>query len=131
MRWIKWLFYLAGIYGVLVLTPLYFKERALAEAGQPAITYPEFFYGFVGVALAWQVAFLIIGGDPVRFRPIILAGIVEKLSFGIAAPILYVQQRVKADMLAAGFLDLVLGVLFMIAWVQLGKKPAASDIIAR
>jgi len=131
MRWIKWLFYLAGIYGVLVLTPLYFKERALAEAGQPAITYPEFFYGFVGVALAWQVAFLIIGSDPTRFRPIILAGIVEKLSFGIAAPILYVQQRVKADMLGAGFLDLVLGVLFMIAWVQLGKKPAASDIIAK
>jgi hypothetical protein len=126
MRWIKWLFYVCGVYGILVITPLYFKERALAGAGLPAITYPEFFYGFVGVGLAWQVVFLIIGTDPQRYRPLILvAALVEKLGFGIPAVLLYQAGRLSQEMLAAGCLDLIMAVLFLVAWVQLGKHPAS------
>jgi len=30
---------------------------------------PDFYYGFVGVAILWQIAFLAIGRDPIRLRP--------------------------------------------------------------
>jgi hypothetical protein len=30
----------------------------------PAITRPDFYFGFVGLGLAWQVAFLVIASDP-------------------------------------------------------------------
>jgi len=48
---------LAGIYGLVVLLPLYFLEHRLGQDQPPAITHPEFYCGFVGVATAWQVAF--------------------------------------------------------------------------
>jgi hypothetical protein len=50
----------------------------------PPITHPAFYYGFVGVGLAWQVAFLIIATNPTRFRPLMVAGMIEKFSYGTA-----------------------------------------------
>jgi hypothetical protein len=29
----------------------------------PPSAYPQFFYGFLSVAMAWQIAFLLIGSD--------------------------------------------------------------------
>jgi hypothetical protein len=124
MRWIKWLFYICGVYGLLVLPPLYLREPALAKAALPAVTYPEFFYGFIGVGIAWQIVFLVIGTDPVRFRPLMLVGVVEKLGFGIPAALLYQAGRIKADMFAAGMLDLLLAVLFTVAWIRAGKATS-------
>lgn len=80
MKFAKVVFWAAGIWGVLVLTPLYFMFNIIGRQDPPPITHPGFYYGFVGAGLAWQIAFLIIATDPVRFRPIILAAIVEKFS---------------------------------------------------
>ena len=55
-----------------MLVPQYFLEQKVGIDYPPAITHPEYFYGFLGVAIAWQVAFLIIGQDPLRFRPMML-----------------------------------------------------------
>jgi purine-cytosine permease-like protein len=105
-------FLIAGIYGIAVLAPQYF-----VELGLPAlIERPEHFYGFIGVALAWQVAFLIIASDVVRYRPLMLAGVLEKLSFGGAVAILYAVDRVSVGVLLAGTLDLILGALFVAAY---------------
>ena len=105
-------FLVAGIYGIAVLAPQYF-----VELGLPAlIERPEHFYGFIGVALAWQVAFLIIANDVVRYRPLMLAGVLEKLSFGGAVAILYAVDRVSLGVLLAGTLDLILGALFIAAY---------------
>lgn len=116
MPFARWTFRLAGIYGLLVLLPQYFLAEQIGRSDPPAITHPEFFYGFVGVGVAWQLAFLIIGHDPARYRPLMLAAIVEKATFSIAAFILFAQQRLSVNMLAAGSIDGVLGVLFAIAW---------------
>lgn len=125
MRWIKYLFFASGIYGVVVITPQYFLKERISQGVPPAITHPEYFYGFIGVALAWQIAFLMIGTDPLRYRPIILAGVMEKFSFGLAAVALYLTLAVRADILLFGFVDMLLGVLFIMAWIRLGKKDAA------
>jgi hypothetical protein len=104
----------AGIYGVLVLAPQY-----LVELGLPApIERPEHFYGFIGVALAWQFVFLLIARDVQRYRPMMIAGVIEKASFGGAVPILYAFGRVSAGVLAAGAIDLVLGGLFIAAYIS-------------
>jgi hypothetical protein len=54
MRFARLIFTAAGIYGIVVLTPLYFLEGWLGRNAPPPITHPEFYYAFVGVALAWQ-----------------------------------------------------------------------------
>jgi hypothetical protein len=125
MRLARWIFLIAGIYGVLVIAPLYFAEEQIGRDYPPAITHPEVYYTFVGVTLAWQIAFLVIASNPLRLRPIMLPAILEKAS-AIAVLILFAQGRVP--LLNAGFavIDLVLGVLFLVAYLQTGgeRTPA-------
>ena len=118
MKFARWVFLLAGIYGLLVVLPQFFLEGQVGRDYPPPITHPEYFYGFVGVALAWQFAFLIISRDPVRYRPIMLAGILEKASFGFATIVLCLEERLALPMLVFGLIDLVLGALFFVAWVK-------------
>ena len=112
MKFARWVFLLAAIYGVLALGPMYFQEATLA----PPLTHPEFYYGFIGVALAWQVLFLQLARDPLRHRPLMLPAMLEKLSFGLAMLALYAQHRLPALMLLAGCVDLLFVALFLLAW---------------
>ena len=114
-RFARWVFAIAGVYGLAVLAPQYFMESKIGVDDPPAITHVEYFYGFVGVALAWQIAFLIIARDPVRYKPIMWCGILEKLSFGIATIVLYLMGRVSWFPPAAGAVDLIWCVLFYMA----------------
>jgi hypothetical protein len=116
MVFAKWVFRIAGIYGLLVLLPQYFLEAQIGRDNPPAITHPEYFYGFVGVAIAWQIVFLIIARDPIKYRLLMLPAVIEKATFSIAVFVLFAQGRVSNDMLAAGSIDFVLGVLFVVAY---------------
>lgn len=118
MKFARWTFRLAGIYGLLVLLPQYFLESHIGRSDPPPITHSEFFYGFVGVAVAWQIAFLIIAQDPARYRPLMLAAIVEKATFSLATFILFAQERIATNMFVAGSIDFGLGALFAIAWFR-------------
>ena len=60
MKFARLIFGAAGIFGLVVIGPMYFLEDRIGSDTPPAITHPEFFYGFVGVVLAWQIAFLCI-----------------------------------------------------------------------
>lgn len=116
MKFAKIVFWGAGIWGVLSLTPLYFIFDSIGLKDPPAITHPGFFYGFAGVALAWQIAFLVIAKDPMRFRPMMIPAVLEKLGYGIPVIVLYTQRRMGATDLALGCIDLLLGALFLVAF---------------
>ncbi|MGI9054768.1 MAG: hypothetical protein ACR2F2_03075 [Pyrinomonadaceae bacterium] len=81
MKFAKYVFCIAGIYGLVALVPQYFLEAKTGADFPPAITHTEYFYGFIGVAIAFQIVFLIIGNDPQKYRAMILPSIVEKFSF--------------------------------------------------
>lgn len=118
MKFAKIVFLVAGIYGLLVLLPQYFMEDYNGRNYPPPITHPEYYYGFIGVAVAWQVLFLIMARDPARFRPVMIPAIIEKLGFGVVAVILYLQHRLSPSMLGAGLLDLLLAALFAAAYLK-------------
>ena len=126
MRFARILFLVAGIYGLIVLLPMYFMEERTGLDYPPPITHPEYYYGFIGVAVAWQLAFLVISRDPVRYRALMIPSIVEKVSFGIPVAILYLQQRVSGFILGAAMADSLLGVLFLIAFLRTrGRQTTA------
>ena len=102
----------AGIYGIVCLVPMYGVERLLGTMFPPPITHPEFFYGFAGVALAWQIAFLIIGRDPARYRLLMLPSIVEKIGYGGVVVVLVLLGRTAPGLLPTAIVDLVLAGLF-------------------
>ena len=121
MVFAKRVFLIAGIYGLILLLPQYLLEAKTGRDYPPAITHPEYYYGFIGVAAAWQVAFLIVARDPARYRLIMIPSMLEKLSFGVAAIVLFLQNRVPGLMLAAGIGDLVFCVLFVVAYGRTGR----------
>jgi hypothetical protein len=121
MKFAKIVFWIAGGWGVLMFTPLYFIFNLIGRQEPPPITHPGFYYGFAGLALAWQFAFFVIATDPVRFRAMMIFGALGKLGWGIAVVVLYVQHRISAGDMALGIVDLVLAVLFLLAYF---KTPA-------
>ena len=126
MKFAKYTFLVAGIYGLLALAPQYFLEEKNGLDFPPAITHPEYYYGFVGVALAWQIAFLIVSRDPIRFRPLMLAAVLEKLTFAVPVVVFYSQNRVSASIFVAGLIDLLLGAFFAISYLRSGKTILPS-----
>jgi len=118
MKFAKIVFRMAGAWGVLVLTPLYFMFGMIGRNDPPAITHPGFYYGFVGAALAWQFAFFVIATDPIRFRPLMIPSVIEKFTYGIAVIVLFMQKRIAAGDLVFSSVDLLLGVLFVVAFLR-------------
>lgn len=124
MRFAKIAFWIGAIWGVLVITPLYFIFDLIGRKDPPPITHPAFFYGFVGAALAWQIAFFFIASDPARYRPLMIPSVFEKFSYGAAVVILVLQGRThSSDLLFAGT-DLLLGFVFVVAYFK--TPPRAS-----
>jgi len=121
MRFARIVFLIAGVYGLIVLLPQFFLEGMIGEDTPPPITHPEFFYGFISVAVAWQVLFLILSRDPIRYRPMMIPAMLEKIGFPVAVLILYLQGRVAPTIFIPAGLDLILLVLFIAAY----RKTAA------
>lgn len=123
MKFARLVFLIAGIYGLIVLLPLYFLEEQMGRDFPPPITHLEYYYGFIGVAVAWQVLFLILSRDPIRYRPMMIPAILEKATYAVAVIVLFTQHRVSTFTLATAFLDSTLGVLFALAYI----KTATTD----
>ena len=125
MRFAKIVFLIAGIYGIIVIAPQLFLEKAIVQAAGP-ITHPEYFYAFLTVCLPWQVLFLVIARDPVRMRPAMWVAVLEKVGFPIAAFALFASGRVAAPIVAFASIDLVLALLFTIAYLRTPALPRAA-----
>jgi hypothetical protein len=118
MKFAKVVFFVAGTWGVLVLVPLYFALDIIGQKTPPAVTHSEYYFGFLGVALVWQLAFFVIGRDPVRFRPMMLPAMAEKFMHVATMTVLYLRGTLTAQQLAFNLPDLVLGALFVIAYLK-------------
>jgi hypothetical protein len=118
MTFARRVFTAAGIYGLLLLLPLYFLEERTGMDQPPPINHPEYYYGFIGAAVAWQLVFLVMGRDPVKYRPLMLPAVVEKFTYGGAALVLLAQSRIPTPPFIGGMIDLLLGVLFIVAYAK-------------
>lgn len=115
-RFAQRVFRYAGIYGLIVLLPQYLIELGVGPSISLPIQRPEHFYGFIGLAVVWQIVFLMIASDVRRFRPLMVPAILEKLVFGIPVLLLFATGRVGTDVLVFGAIDLLLAVLFVLAF---------------
>lgn len=122
MKLARWIYLVAGIYGVLILVPGFFLERQADPSGN-LLAHPEFYYGFYGAALVWQFAFFVIAGDPVRFRPLMPVTFLEKLAFLVPSLALYATGRLPlSGPFYGALMDGVLCVLFIFAWTQTPRR---------
>jgi len=111
MKFAKWVFGAAGLSGLAILLPMYFKPA-------PSAVGAEFYYGFIGIGSAWQVAFLMIAANPVKYRLMMLLSIVEKISF--VGTVFMLKDSLNIS-LAAGYMDLIFAALFLISFFLVKK----------
>jgi hypothetical protein len=116
MKTPRLIFTIAGIYGLLILTPFLFLERTIAEAAPGGLPHPEYYYGFLGAALVMQLVYLAFGRDPVRLRPLMPLCTLAKLAFFVPVLILWLQGRVVAQVLEFASVDALLAFAFLHAW---------------
>ncbi len=131
MRLARWVFLLAGVSGILMVVPPYFLEAKTGQDYPPPVTHPEYYYGFLGVTLAWQFLFLVIASDPVRYRPAMLPAMLEKASFAAAIPLLYAAGRVPGVWVGFAALDAAWLVLFVASYLRVPKGRNPLDAKAR
>jgi len=128
MKLAKWIFLIAGIFGLLVMIPIAFAEKVFEQIMPPSINHPEFFYGFIMLNICWQILYLFLANDPIRYRPIMIPSFLVKVSAPIALMWLYLQGRISNQWIAPAVLDGVFAILFLIAFWLSGrdlKKSAA------
>jgi hypothetical protein len=121
MKFAKYTFLVAGIIGLIALVPQYFLLEKNGLYFPPAINHLEYYFGFVGVAVTFQLVFLVISKDPAKYRPFMLLSAIAKYSFAAPCLLLYLQGRLGLLTFGMGLADLILGTLFVIAWVKTGK----------
>jgi hypothetical protein len=128
MRFARLTFLLGGIWGLIVMTPLYFMFDTIGRQYPPPITHPDMYYGFVSVTWVWQIAYLLISTDPVRFRPFMLVGILAKSLYFVTMTAVYATGGIQPAQLAAVTPDLVLAVLFAVSFVKTPRFWPASAL---
>ncbi|WP_417610542.1 hypothetical protein [Parasphingorhabdus sp.] len=118
MKIVRIIFALAALWGFVAVVPGLF-----AEAGPQ----PEYYYGFLGLALVFQLIFVMIAIDPGRFRPLIPIAVLEKLAFFLPVSLLYAQGRVPMGPVFFGaMVDGLFMLLFALAWFLSRKAGQAG-----
>jgi hypothetical protein len=128
-RFARLVYAIAASYGFLVLAPGLFLEARFSAMDLPALTHPEFYYGFHGSALVWQIVFVMIAQHPARYRTMMLVTVFEKASY--AVPCLWLALAGRLDIggpLIGGVLDGVWMLLFAFVWwrCRTGAHKAAT-----
>jgi hypothetical protein len=126
MKFARIVFYVAFVWGILILTPLYFMFDTIGRQDPPPITHPGFYYGFLSVGLAFQFVFLVIARDPLRLRPIMLPSILEKFGYAVSFAALFFQHRLHPSDLGLAGVDALFGILFVIAFRMTGGKSLSA-----
>jgi hypothetical protein len=118
MRFARAVFATAGILGLLILLPGFFTIDMVGRQFPPAVTHTDFYYGFLCVTVAWQVVFLVVATDPIRYRPLMPAAMLEKFPYVTMLLILFSRGQLAVPQLAAVTIDGTLGVLFVAAYIR-------------
>jgi hypothetical protein len=125
MKFAKAVFWIAGVWGVLVITPLFFMMDWVGRQAPPPVTPPEFYYGFATVTLMWQVAFFVIAIDPARYRALMIPPALAKFGYAALIVILHLRGRVQQSQLLFAFVDAILAILFLVAFFRV--KTATEE----
>ena len=125
MRLARIVFIGAGIWGLAVLLPFYWLVDITGRHYPAPTEYVQFFWGFFAVAIAWQIAFLVIGSDPVRFRTFMIPAMIEKFGYVAMLTGMYLTSRISELDFQPAIPDGLIGILFVVAFVRTPAKSTA------
>jgi hypothetical protein len=125
MKFAKIVFRIAGVWGLLLLTSMFFLADTIAKKYPPPMTHLQYYYGFVATAWAFQLVFFVIASDPARFRPLIIPSIFEKAGFVVTCLVLLLRRGITSGEASGAAADLILGILFICAFFTTRAKASS------
>src|SRR4029079_9279939 len=117
MKFARVVFIGGGVWGIVILTVVCFLLDS-PTYGVGGREHSELAYGFVAVAMAWQVAFLVIGSDVRRFRPMMISALLDKLGYVLPVTLVFACNRIPAADAVPAAPDFILGLLFVGAYLK-------------
>jgi hypothetical protein len=109
MKLARWIFLIAGVFGLLSTVPLAFSAKMMGARQ------PEYYYGFVFLDICWQILYLFLASNPVRYRPIMIPAFLAKSSGTVALTWLYLLGRVSVQWVVIGVVEGVFALFFLAA----------------
>jgi hypothetical protein len=73
----------------------------------------------------WQIAFLVIGSNPTRFRALMILAMLEKGGDVATLAVLYGHGRITSVDAQAAVPDGLLGLLFILAFIKTRALPGS------
>ena len=128
MKFARIVFVAAGVWGIVILTPFYFLFDAIGHLYASPINYPQGYYGFLAITMAWQTAFLVIGSNPARYRLMMIPSMVEKFGYVLTMGVLYMQGRIGVTDVLVIAPDLLWGVLFTTAFARVSALEGRQAV---
>lgn len=128
MTFAKWVFTIGGVWGVLIIGPLFFTEQVMADTTGKPFNHPDTYYGFVAAVFCWQLSYLVIARDPARYRPFMLLGALGKVLYAGGCWVLFAQGRIPITVPAIASPDLLLAALFVVSWFRTAPGRQGASV---
>jgi hypothetical protein len=77
------------------------------------------------VTFLWQIVFVLIAKDPLRYPWLMPITILEKFVYTVPVVLLYLGGRVHGSMMRSSLIDPIFGVLFVIAFLRTATRQHA------
>jgi len=116
MTFARLAYLLAGLWGVIVIALGYASYITGTDQSLAAIARPEMVHGFFLMAMPWQLLFLVISRDPLRYNTIMPITVLEKLPFAAVTLTLFTKGQVTPMMGFFAAMDGLWGVSFCVAY---------------
>jgi hypothetical protein len=126
MAFARLAYLLAGLWGVVVIALGYASYVTGADQSLAAIARPEMIHGFFLTAMPWQLLFLVISRDPLRYNAVMPVTVLEKLPFAAITLAMFAKGQVSPTMGFFAAMDGLLGVCFCVAY-WLTRRAASAN----
>jgi hypothetical protein len=127
-KWIRPLFIIAGLYdGILAVAFLLFATAIFQGFGVEPPNHLAYVKFPALLLLVFAAMFFRVACDPVKNRELILYGVGLKVAYSGTAFWYQITQGIPFMWIPWAWADLVLLVLFLVAWKSTGPAPGAGS----
>ena len=121
MKFARWVFLIAGILGLLPVLPLAYDTIANGEAILPDFASMGLFFCVVVFQyVCWQILYIVLASDPVRYRLMMIPSFFAKVSAPFNPIWLFLYGFNYWIPIAV--VDVVFAILFLIAFWSAGRE---------
>jgi hypothetical protein len=123
VRFARIVFVVAGVLGLLLLLPLAYSAVVDGQGILPGLGGAGmFFLGFVAQYMCWQILYLVLATNPVRYRPMMIPAFFAQAMGALYPQWLYLYGFEPWVPVAA--VEIALAILFLVAYWTTGQPRA-------